>query len=64
MARTDYMAGYTFWNLKDYKERANYNQVYNGISFMGLVTFDNEAKRLVYDTFKKAANPLPGGQQL
>jgi beta-glucuronidase len=63
MARTDYMAGYTFWNLKDYKERDNYNQVYNGISFMGLVTFDNEAKRLVYDTFKKAANPFPGGQQ-
>jgi beta-glucuronidase len=63
MARTDYMAGYTFWNLKDYKERENYNQVHNGISYMGLVTFDNEAKRLVYNTFKNAANPFPGGQQ-
>jgi beta-glucuronidase len=53
------MAGYTFWNLKDYKQRRNYNQQYNGISYMGLVTFDNETRRLVYDEFRNAVNPAP-----
>jgi beta-glucuronidase len=57
--RADFMAGYTFWNLKDYKQRRNYNQQYNGISYMGLVTFDNETRRLVYDEFRNAVNPAP-----
>ncbi|MBB6734651.1 beta galactosidase jelly roll domain-containing protein [Cohnella sp. CBP 2801] len=59
VARKDFMAGYTFWNLKDYKERDNYNQSLNGISGMGLVTFDNEARRLVYYDFRDAVNPNP-----
>jgi beta-glucuronidase len=59
VARKDFMAGYTFWNLKDYKERDNYNQSLNGISAMGLVTFDNESKRRVYYDFRDAVNPNP-----
>ena len=57
--RKDFMAGYTFWVLKDYKERMTYNRFnYNGISAMGLLTFD-EKKKLVYETFKNAVNPAP-----
>jgi beta-glucuronidase len=56
--RLDYMAGYTFWVLKDYKQRLGYNQQINGISTMGLMRFDNEEPRLVYETFKNAANPF------
>ncbi len=55
--RLSYMAGYTFWLLKDYKERMTYNRDLNGISTMGLVTFDTEARRLVYDEFKQATVP-------
>ncbi|WP_342043201.1 glycoside hydrolase family 2 protein [Bacillus sp. OTU2372] len=57
-SRLPYMAGYTFWVLKDYKERLNYNQQINGISTMGLMSFDKEKPRLVYDTFKNAINPI------
>lgn len=57
-ARANYMAGYTYWVLKDYKERMSYNHEYNGISEMGMMTFD-EKKRMVYDTFKNAVNPQP-----
>jgi len=56
-ARSDYVAGYTFWVLKDYKERYGYNMSYNGISVMGLLGFDSTTKRVVYDEFKNA--PLP-----
>lgn len=56
--RLDYMAGYTFWVLKDYKQRLGYNKQINGISTMGLMRFDNEEPRLVYHTFKNAANPI------
>jgi beta-glucuronidase len=56
--RKDFMAGYTFWNLKDYKQRSNYNKEYNGMSFMGTVTFD-ETPRLVYYRFRNAVNPAP-----
>jgi len=56
--RKDFMAGYTFWNLKDYKQRSNYNKEYNGMSFMGTVTFDDETPRLVYYRFRNAVNPL------
>jgi len=58
-SRLGFIAGYTFWLLKDYKERMTYNRNLNGISTMGLVTFDTEAHRLVYNEFKGAANPLP-----
>ena len=57
-SRLSYMAGYTYWVLKDYKERNNYNQQINGISTMGLMSFDKEKPRLVYDTFKNAMNPI------
>ncbi|MBD9724237.1 glycoside hydrolase family 2 TIM barrel-domain containing protein [Streptomyces caniscabiei] len=56
-ARSDFVAGFTYWVLKDYKQRAGYNQDYNGISVMGLVTFDEERPKLVYDVFRKAVNP-------
>lgn len=52
VARRSFMAGYTLWVLKDYKERAGYNQAYNGVSVMGLLTFDIESKKLAYDKFR------------
>lgn len=52
------MVGYTFWLLRDYKQRLNYNHRYNGISTMGLISFDGQ-KKLVYYTFRDAANPAP-----
>ncbi|NUU06167.1 glycoside hydrolase family 2 TIM barrel-domain containing protein [Leifsonia sp. C5G2] len=52
VARRSYVSGYTAWVLKDYKERAGYNQAYNGISVMGLVTFDSLTPKLAYDTFR------------
>ncbi|MCX4759736.1 beta-galactosidase [Streptomyces sp. NBC_01275] len=58
--RSEYVAGFTYWVLKDYKERAGYNQDYNGISVMGLLTFAEERPKLVYDVFRKAA--MPGGR--
>ncbi|WP_329267049.1 glycoside hydrolase family 2 protein [Streptomyces sp. NBC_01451] len=59
-ARGAFVAGFTYWVLKDYKERAGYNQDYNGISVMGLLTFAEERPKLVYDVFRKAA--IPGGR--
>jgi beta-glucuronidase len=44
-------AGYTYWLLQDYKERMNYNHHYNGISAMGLMTFDRQP-RAAYTTFR------------
>ncbi|MFE2422648.1 glycoside hydrolase family 2 protein [Streptomyces hokutonensis] len=52
-----FVAGFTYWVLKDYKERAGYNQAYNGISVMGLLTFAEERPKLVYDAFRTAARP-------
>ena len=52
VARSEFMAGYTLWVLKDYKERAGYNQDYNGVSVLGLITFDTEKPKLAYDTFR------------
>ncbi|WP_411152122.1 glycoside hydrolase family 2 protein [Streptomyces sp. A30] len=56
-ARSEFVAGFTYWVLKDYKQRAGYNQTYNGISVMGLLTFAEEQPKLVYDAFRKAARP-------
>jgi beta-glucuronidase len=56
-ARGDYVAGYTYWLLKDYKQRYGYNEEYNGISVMGMVGFDSTTRRLVYDAFKDARPP-------
>jgi len=53
----DYMAGYLFWVLKDYKQRMGYNMEYNGISVMGMLGFDSTTKKLVYDAFRDAAMP-------
>jgi beta-glucuronidase len=57
-ARADHMAGYTYWLLRDYKQRMNYNHNLNGISAMGLITFDGR-RRTAYDTFRDSRNP-PG----
>ena len=57
-ARPGFVAGYTFWVLKDYKQRLGYNEEYNGISTMGLVGFDSRTRRLVYDVFAAAAVPV------
>lgn len=53
------MAGYTFWVLKDYKTRMLYNKAYNGIPAMGLTTFGDQQKRLIYYQFRDAENPNP-----
>ena len=57
--RQDFMAGYTLWVLKDYKQRMTYNRNLNGLSALGLLSFDGETKRLAYDRFKNAENPIP-----
>jgi beta-glucuronidase len=59
-ARTDHLAGYTYWLLKDYKQRMTYNHNLNGISAMGLLTFDGR-RRTAYATFHDCPNPT--GQQ-
>ncbi|HZC25671.1 MAG TPA: glycoside hydrolase family 2 TIM barrel-domain containing protein [Actinopolymorphaceae bacterium] len=52
-----FLAGYTFWLLKDYKERAGYNQEYNGLSTMGMLGWDGRTTRKVFDDFKAAPPP-------
>ncbi|NGO09073.1 beta-galactosidase [Streptomyces sp. HC44] len=59
-ARSEFVAGFTYWVLKDYKQRAGYNQDHNGISVMGLLTFGEERPKLVHETFRKADNPRAG----
>lgn len=56
-ARPSFVAGYTFWVLKDYKQRLGYNEEYNGLSTMGLVGFDSRTRRLVFDAFSRAKLP-------
>ncbi len=66
----DFMAGYTFWILKDYKTRAGYNFDSIGISTMGTVPWtynrefrDNALKigldphKAVYYAIQRAENP-------
>ncbi len=55
-ARADHLAGYTYWLLKDYKQRMHYNHNLNGISAMGLITFDGR-RRTAYATFRDSRNP-------
>ena len=57
--RKDFMAGYTLWVLKDYKQRLTYNRNLNGLSALGLMSFDAQTKRLAYNRFKDAENPVP-----
>ncbi|MBV9093490.1 MAG: hypothetical protein JO132_06390 [Streptosporangiaceae bacterium] len=57
-ARAGYLAGYTYWLLRDYKQRMTYNHNLNGISAMGLVTFDGR-RRAAYPTYRDCPNP-PG----
>jgi beta-glucuronidase len=52
--RKDYVAGYLFWVLKDYKERLAYNEEYNGISVMGTLGFDSVTPRLVHADIRAA----------
>lgn len=59
-ARPEYVAGYLFWVLKDYKQRLGYNEELNGLSTMGLLGFDSTTRRLVHDDF--AAAKLPEGR--
>ena len=54
--RADHLAGYTYWLLKDYKQRMTYNHNLNGISAMGLITFDGR-RRAAYATFRDCINP-------
>jgi beta-glucuronidase len=55
-ARARYVAGYTYWVLKDYKQRMHYNHNLNGISAMGLITFDG-LRRTAYASFRDSRNP-------
>ncbi|WP_454050582.1 glycoside hydrolase family 2 protein [Cellulomonas sp. Marseille-Q8402] len=52
-----YVAGYTHWVLKDYKQRLGYNMDLNGISAMGLLGWDSTTRRLAYDTYRDAQPP-------
>ncbi len=52
--RKEYVAGYLFWVLKDYKERLAYNEEYNGISTMGTLGFDSVTPRLVHGDIRAA----------
>jgi beta-glucuronidase len=58
-ARADRVAGYTYWLLKDYKQRMNYNHDLNGISAMGLLTFDGRRRTAyaAYAAFRDCQNP-------
>ncbi len=55
-ARASYLAGYTYWLLKDYKQRMPYNHHLNGISAMGLLTFDDR-RRLAHAAYRDCPNP-------
>jgi beta-glucuronidase len=55
-ARAGRLAGYTYWLLTDYKQRMTYNHNLNGISAMGLITFDGR-RRAAYPTFRDCPNP-------
>jgi len=55
-ARAGHLAGYTYWLLSDYKQRMHYNHDLNGISAMGLITFDGH-RRTAYATFRDGRNP-------
>jgi beta-glucuronidase len=55
-ARAPHVAGYTYWLLADYKQRMNYNHHLNGISAMGLMTFDRHP-RAAYTAFRDCRNP-------
>jgi beta-glucuronidase len=55
-ARAGYLAGYTYWLLKDYKQRMDYNHNLNGISAMGLITFAGR-RRVAYAAFRDCINP-------
>lgn len=52
-----YVAGYAFWVLKDYKQRRNYNMNLNGLSYMGMLRWDGDTPRVVYDYFERARPP-------
>ena len=52
-----YVAGYAFWVLKDYKQRRNYNQDLNGLSYMGMLRWDGDRTRVVFDSFRAARPP-------
>ena len=52
-ARAGDVAGYTYWLLRDYKQRMNYSHHLNGISAMGLMTFDGR-HRAAYSAFRGA----------
>ena len=52
VARRTFVAGYTAWVLKDYKERGGYNQDFNGISVMGVLAFNGTTTKLAYARFR------------
>lgn len=59
--RLPFVAGYTYWNLRDYKERNGYNEEnHNAISTMGLLPFGSGEETVAYDAFRGASNPLDG----
>ena len=57
VARPETMAGYTYWLLRDYKQRMAYNRFdYNGISAMGMMDFSGEP-RLAFSAYGDAQPP-------
>lgn len=70
VAHKDFMVGYTFWVLKDYKTRSGYNFDSIGISTMGTVPWDSSREfmdnasrvgldphKVVYYAIQRAENP-------
>lgn len=70
VAKKDYVVGYTFWVLKDYKTRNGYNTQSQAISTMGVVpfyysqeTYENassmgvDIRKVVYYRFRSLKNP-------
>ncbi|MFW6384887.1 MAG: glycoside hydrolase family 2 TIM barrel-domain containing protein [Halodesulfurarchaeum sp.] len=56
--RTSFVAGYTFWNVRDYKQRSDYNRFsQNGISTMGLLPFGEGQETCAYEAFGEAIPP-------
>lgn len=54
---SDFVVGYVMWVFKDYKTRHPYARKNNGVSMMGIVTFDKLEKKKIFNVYKEARVP-------
>lgn len=54
---SEFVVGYVMWVFKDYKTRHPYARKNNGVSGMGIVTFDKLEKKKIFDVYKNAKVP-------